>query len=156
MIKQIISGAQTGADRAGLDFAIRYNISYTGYVPEGRRSEDGTVPTKYILKEMDTASYFKRTEKNVIESDATVILSRGELGGGSSYTREMARKYNRPWLHLNLNILSIEEASNRLKNWLEEKGIKRLNIAGSRESKDPKIYDLTMKILEGMWMSYEV
>ena len=100
MVKKIISGGQTGADRAALDFAIKHNIPHGGWIPKGRRAEDGPLPERYQLKEMPTDSYPKSTEQNVIDSDGTVIISHGALTGGSANTAAMARKHGRPWLHL--------------------------------------------------------
>ena len=88
MIKKIISGGQTGADRAALDVAIKLNIPHGGWVPKGRPAEDGPIHTKYQLKEMPTDSYSDRTEQNVADSDGTLIISHGELTGGSAFTRK--------------------------------------------------------------------
>jgi len=79
MLTKIISGGQTGADRAALDAAIDLGIPHGGWIPKGRNAEDGTLPDKYQLQEMPTASYPKRTEQNVIDSDGTLILSHGNL-----------------------------------------------------------------------------
>ena len=89
MIEKIISGGQTGADRAALDFALKFSISHGGWIPKGRIAEDGPLPEKYQLQEMPTSSYPKRTEQNVIDSDGTVIFSRGKPTGGTDYTRKM-------------------------------------------------------------------
>ncbi len=82
MIKRIISGGQTGADQAALDVAIKLDISHGGWIPKGRLTEDGPLPDKYKLQEMPTSSYPKRTEKNILDSDGTLILSHGKLTGG--------------------------------------------------------------------------
>ena len=79
MLKKIISGRQTGADQAGLDAAIKHNIPHGGTIPKGRMTEDGVLPAKYNLTEMTTKSYPKRTEKNVVDSDGTVIFTHGKL-----------------------------------------------------------------------------
>jgi hypothetical protein len=81
MIKKIISGGQTGADRAALDVALKFDIPHGGWIPKGRKAEDGPLPEQYQLQEMPTASYPKRTEQNVIDSDGTLIISRGKLTG---------------------------------------------------------------------------
>jgi hypothetical protein len=110
MIKKIISGAQTGADRAALDVARRLDIPHGCWIPKGRLAEDGPVSKKYNLQEMPTASYPKRTEKNVLDSDGTLILSHGKLTGGSLYTKKCAVKHKRPWLFFNLNDFPANEA----------------------------------------------
>ena len=89
MIEKIISGGQTGADRAGLDAVIDLDIPHGGWIPKGRRTEDGGLPEKYNLKEMITGSYAARTEQNVIDSDGTFIVSHGKFNGGSAMTRRL-------------------------------------------------------------------
>jgi hypothetical protein len=111
MLKKIISGGQTGADRAALDFAIKIKIPHGGFIPKGRLAEDGPLPSKYNLKEMRTKSYPRRTEKNVVDSDGTLIVLRGRLTGGSQYTMDMALLHEKPWLHNDLTETSILEAA---------------------------------------------
>jgi len=96
VIDKIISGGQTGADRAALDAAIELDIPHGGWIPKGRKTEDGGLPEKYHLKEMPTGSYAARTEQNVIDSDGTLIVSHGKLNGGSALTRRLAKKHKRP------------------------------------------------------------
>ena len=83
MIKKVITGGQTGADQGALDAAIKLDIPHGGWIPKGRLTEDSPLPDKYQLKEMPTKSYFKRTEQNVVDSEGTLIISRGPLSGGS-------------------------------------------------------------------------
>jgi hypothetical protein len=154
MLRKIISGAQTGADRAALDFAIKHKIPHGGWVPKGRLAEDGLIPAKYQLQEMPTDSYHQRTEQNVIDSEGTVIISHGRLTGGSAYTRTMAKKHNRPFLHLDLNKSDIFQISMLLLEWIDEYEIETLNVAGPRESKNPKIYRLVKEVLE-VWLMLE-
>ena len=97
---KIISGGQTGADRAALDVAIELGVPHGGWIPKGRLTEEGSLPAKYQLKEMPTASYPKRTEQNILDSDGTLIVSHGNLAGGSALTRKLAKKHQRPWLHI--------------------------------------------------------
>ena len=150
MIKKIISGGQTGAGRAALDFAIKHNIPHGGWVPKGRKAEGGRIPDIYELQEMPTDSYRARTEQNVIDSDGTAIFSHGKLtgGSGSAYTREMAKKHGRPWLHLNMERTGVDKAARRLREWIADKNIAILNVAGPRQSGDPRIYDATLALLQ--------
>lgn len=148
MVKRIISGGQTGADQAALDVAIKLGISHGGWIPKGRLTENGRLDDAYRLKEMDTASYNKRTEQNVIDSDGTLIMSHGTLTGGSEYTRDMAMGHGRPWLHIDLNGTGSLQAAEQIKYWLAEHEIEVLNIAGPRASKDPAIYRSTTDVLE--------
>ena len=148
MLKKIISGGQTGADRAALDFAIKMEIPHGGWIPKGRLAEDGPLPSKYNLKEMRTKSYPKRTEKNVVDSDGTLILSHGKLTGGSKLTKEFADKHKRPSLHIDLNQQVEYEAAVHIHDWIAQHEITTLNVAGPRASKDPRIYTKVLTILE--------
>lgn len=148
MLKKIISGGQTGADQAALDVAIKLGIPHGGWIPKGRITETGVLDNKYKLKEMETTSYNKRTEQNVIDSDGTLIISYGKLTGGSDFTREMALLHHRPWLHIDLNKTGAFQAAGKIKSWITENEIEVLNVAGPRASKDPGIYQATVDIIE--------
>jgi len=147
MIRRIVSGGQTGADRAALDIAIELGITHGGWVPKGRRTEKGRLPTRYKLKEMADSGYRKRTEQNVIDSDGTLILSHGALKGGSALTREMAKKHERPCLHINLNEADPLAVVKAVHYWLERHDIVTLNVAGPRAGDDPWIYDATREVV---------
>lgn len=151
MIKKIISGGQTGADRAALDTAIKLNILHGGWLPKGRLTEDGPLPEKYQLKEIDSSSYPKRTEQNVIDSDGTLIFSHGELIGGSKLTQEFAEKHSRPFLHVDLNQTISFDAARDISSWIRENSIETLNVAGPRASSDPNIYQAVTDILEALF-----
>ena len=150
MIEKIISGGQTGADQGGLDAAIALAVDHGGWIPKGRKTESGLLPAKYRLIEMRTSSYPKRTEKNVVESDGTVIITHGRLTGGSSLTKKFAVQHGRPWLHVDLAICSISWAIGLVGRWVDENRIKILNVAGSCESKSPGIFDSTHEIILGV------
>lgn len=138
-IRKIVSGGQTGADRAALDVALERGIPHGGWIPRGRLTEDGPLPGRYRLWETETRSYAGRTERNVLDSDGTLIVSRGRLNGGSALTRQLAKRHGRPWLHVDLAVLGGEEAARRVRVWLRENRIRVLNVAGPRASKDPGI-----------------
>jgi hypothetical protein len=110
MIIKIIAGGQSGTDQAGLDTAIKLNIPHGGWIPKGRKTEDGILPEKYHLQEMTTTSYPKRTEKNILDSDGTLIFSREKLTGGSALTRKLAKQHQKPWVHIDLDKHSKIEA----------------------------------------------
>ncbi len=148
MIKKIISGGQTGADRAALDVAIKLDIPHGGWIPKGRKTEDGTLPEIYKLKEMPTASYPERTEQNVIDSDGTLIIARGKLTGGSDYTRQMTLKHRKQLLGIDLNLNSHFDAASLIVSWVKLQRVQVLNVAGPRASKDPGIYSDVLRILE--------
>ena len=151
MIRQIISGGQTGADQAALDVAIKLGIPHGGWIPRGRLTEEGSLPDKYNLVEMPSSSYPLRTEQNVIDSAGTLIISHGHLSEGSDYTHKMARKHNRPCLHINLNKIPAFKAATQIRSWLEENQIEVLNVAGPRASKDGKIYNAVFKLIESVY-----
>jgi len=153
MIKKIISGAQSGVDRTALDFAIKYYIPHGGWIPKGRIAEDGPLPDKYQLQEMPTTSYPKRTEQNVIDSDDTLIFSRGKPTGGTKYTGKMVQKHKKQLIHIDLNLETSYDAAYRILSWIEYNHINILNVAGSRASKDPAIYIDIFKILD---MAYKI
>lgn len=148
MIKKIISGGQTGADRAALDASIEFNVPHGGWIPRGRRTEDGPLPEKYHLGEMPTDSYPERTERNVMDSDGTLIISRGLPTGGTAYTIEMARKHGKPYLYLNLDKTSEHDAPSIISSWIKKQGIEILNVAGPRASEDYGIYRKVKSIIE--------
>ena len=151
MIRKIISGGQTGADRAALDAAIKLGISHGGWIPKGRLTEAGPLSDEYHLSEMSSSSYALRTEQNVIDSSGTLIISHGRLSEGSDYTRKMAIKHRRPWLHINLNHTPAFKAATLIRSWLNENQIEILNVAGPRASKDAKIYSAVLKLIESVY-----
>lgn len=137
-VTKIVSGGQTGADRGGLDAAIALGIPYGGWCPKGRRAEDGVIPSVYVLAESESADYRVRTERNVVDSHATLIFTRGPLDGGSLLTAKCAQKHCKPFLHLDLASIDRHAAVAGLLAWF--KGLQQplvLNVAGQRESKSP-------------------
>lgn len=140
IVTRIISGGQTGADRAALDAAREVGCPHGGWLPEGRKAEDGPLPSCYELRELRSRSYKKRTEQNVIDSDGTLICSHGELSGGSLLTQNFAHKHDRPCLHLDFTLLSPGEALVIVTAWIRQNRIGVLNVAGPRASGDPCIY----------------
>jgi hypothetical protein len=151
-VRKIISGGQTGADRAALDFALENqrgkNFETGGWIPARRQAEDGRISEKYSnLRE--TASEFpeQRTEFNVSDSDATLILSHGSLAGGSKFTLEMCQKYRKPFLHIDLEESDITKAIAKTQNWLASIKCEILNVAGSRASEDALIYEKSRDFL---------
>ena len=144
---KIISGGQTGADRAGLDVAIARSIPHGGSCPKSRKSEDGPLPARYLLSETPSGNYLVRTERNAAESDVTVIFTFSALSGGSKRTAGFAKKHGRPILHLILVAGREEHAAERLAAFVRQHRVARLNIAGSRESKEPGIHARASRVL---------
>jgi hypothetical protein len=148
MIEKFISGGQTGADRAALDVAIRLGIPHGGWTPKGRLAEDGPIHERYHLQEMPTESYPARTEQNVIDSDGTLIIARGQLTGGSDYTRKMTLKHRKQLLGIDLNLISHFDGASLAASWIKLQRVKILSVAGPRASKDREIYRDVVTILE--------
>ena len=155
MLRKIISGGQTGAHRAGLDFAIETGLEHGGYVPRGRKAEDGRIDDRYNLVELMTSSCPARSRRNVEESDGTVIFSLEHLlSGGTKLTRDYANKLGKPLLHIYdapkeriFNPDSHRLEIQALTNFLSSNKIEILNVAGPRESKEPGVYEWTFSML---------
>lgn len=139
MVSKIISGAQTGADRSALDFAIERGILHGGWCPRGGLAEDGSIPEKYALTETPGSDASQRTEWNVRDSDATVIFSIGaDLKGGSKLTLEFALEHKKPFLHISRE-RDGKDSIKKLSDFLARHPIAILNIAGPRASEEPEI-----------------
>lgn len=153
-IEKIISGGQSGVDRAALDIAIELNIPHGGWCPWGRKAEDGVISNKYNLQETLAPSieesknpdflYKKRTELNVIDSDGTLIITPCTPTGGTQYTVEVAQKHKKP--HIICKSSDDFEIENII-NWLLEHTIHQLNVAGPRASQYADIYSYAYKVL---------
>ena len=144
-IRRIISGGQTGADRAGLDFGPARGIPTGGWCPKGRRAEDGVVPARYPLLKHAQSSYQPRTVQNIAAADFTVVFSRAPLGPGSRFTLEQCRRLGKP--HLWLRHFPDADADANLLRWALRDFDGILNVAGSRESKCPGMYQHVLKVL---------
>src|SRR6202035_4952962 len=138
-----------------LDFAIRAGLEHGGYVPRGRKAEDGRIDERYNLVELSTSSYPARTRRNIEESDGTVIFSLERLlSGGTKLTWEHANKLGKPALHIYnarkeqiLNQDSLRLEIQALTDFLCSNKIEILNVAGPRESKEPGVYEWTLTML---------
>lgn len=151
MIRKVISGGQTGVDRAGLDAAVNAGIPVGGYCPKGRGAEDGVIPEQYPLVELESPESFYRTEKNVIESDGTLILNKGPVSDGTKLTLDFTVQYGKPSLVVQLDVDQIIEPSNVIR-WVKGQYISTLNVAGPRESKCPGgIYDEAKSYLDSVF-----
>ena len=136
---RIVSGGQTGVDRAALEFALAHGIRHGGWCPRGRRAEDGIIPRRYRLRETGSASYDVRTRWNVRDSDATVIFcAKARLSGGTKAAAEFAIKLGRPLLVLT-GSKAPERAARQVKAFMEKHGVRTLNIAGPRASEQPEV-----------------
>ena len=147
----IVSGGQTGADRAALDFALQHGIPHGGWCPNGRRAEDGPISDIYQLEETPSRRYEQRTKWNVRDSDATVVMTISRQAiGGSGLTLGVARSCAKPHLHLakdSFRRLPLKNAAESLKDFLAEHQVRRLNVAGPRASQEPNIAAFVHQVL---------
>lgn len=148
----IISGAQTGVDRAALDAAIACGLVYGGSIPCGRLSEDGPVSKRYTaLVELKTNVYAARTRRNVLDANATLILCPGPPEGGTALTERLARSHDKPVLVVDIDRATTGSAIKLIRAWIEANEPAVLNVAGPRESRFPGLYERTRKLLEKLF-----
>jgi hypothetical protein len=150
-VRTIVSGGQTGADRAALDVALECALEIGGWAPQGRVAEDGVIPERYTgLRETGSPDPAVRTALNVRDSDATLIVSHGPLSGGSLLTLQEAVRRGRPVVHLDLAVLGQRRAVSELQEWLRAVDPATLNVAGPRASEDPAIGDRVAALLRAV------
>ena len=137
---KVISGGQSGVDRAALDVALSLGLPAGGWCPSGRKSEDGVIPEHYPLAETRSAEFHVRTQRNVETSSATLVLTRGTPTGGTRFAIEFARNLRRPVLVVDLSDRT-RDPIELIVRWLAETNPRVLNVAGPRESTTPGIYD---------------
>lgn len=153
LIAKIISGGQTGVDRGALEAALELGFDYGGLIPKGRVAEDGQVPLVFDkLEEATRKDYLYRTEQNVINSDATLILSRSgrELKGGTKRTAEFCKKHNKPYFIDNPDAPNETDRGLEAVYWIEADvgSGSVINIAGTRESKDVGVQAATKRYVK--------
>jgi hypothetical protein len=144
LIERVVSGGQTGVDRAALDAALSLGLNCGGWCPRGRRAEDGTIPDLYPLKETPGRDYTQRTKWNVRDSEATLVLCRSKPLGGTAMTVQFAKAAGKPVYLVDLEAVVDEQG---IRRWLDEQRVVILNIAGSRESQHPGIYRQAFTLL---------
>ena len=145
---KLISGGQTGVDRAMLDFCLDHGMGCGGWCPEGRKAEDGTIDLKYPVKELPKASYKKRTAANVRDSDATVIVYDNEMKGGTLKSFEFVRKEKKSVLLLDLSVLDAVQAACLLLKFMESHKPGILNFSGPRHTEWPGGYESCYTLLQ--------
>ncbi len=148
-VARIVSGGQTGVDRAVLDFALKHGVDYTGFVPRGRRAEDAPIPLRYAgLVELPSRSYRTRTIRNVRASDGVLLIFAARTPG-VRLTEGSALRLGKPLFQIDLRRpLHIEDERSRLRQWLRTNRIGTLHVAGNSESKAPGIYGAALGLLE--------
>jgi len=144
-IERVVSGGQTGVDRAALDVAMARGVPHGGWCPRGRRAEDGRIPDRYALREHDSPAYAARTERNVVDSDGTLVLTIGDPEGGTALTVQLAARHRRPCLVVDLDD---PPAPATVVAWIDAHAVRVVNVAGPRESTHPGIHDRAAGFLQ--------
>jgi predicted Rossmann fold nucleotide-binding protein DprA/Smf involved in DNA uptake len=145
---KIVSGGQTGVDRAALDVALKRGIACRGWCPAGRLDEFGKIPGHYPLQELENGGFAERTRQNVIESDGTVIIYDRQLSGGTEETVRYCRELNRPHVLIDASKVSSETGADLVRNFVTKYSVDILNVAGPRQSGWPDGYNYAARTLE--------
>ena len=152
MLKKIISGGHADVEIAALDAAIRLNIPHAGWCYRDRKTDGGVLAEHYNVKEIENPSYFERLEKNIIDSDGTIVLTYGQLAFGSKAIKDFADRYNKPLLNVNLNEHPLNQAVKLIRKWMTDHKIDTIYFTGSRigSGRSRKIYNMVIQIIEGV------
>jgi hypothetical protein len=145
---KIISGGQTGVDRAALDVALKHGIESGGWCPTGRLDEFGRIPDRYPVRELESGGFTERTLQNVKDSDGTVIIYPGKLSGGTEQTVHFCAEQRRPHELIDSSNVSTEKAAQLIADFVRENKIDDLNVAGPRASEWPEGYDYAFRALD--------
>jgi hypothetical protein len=147
VLRRLVSGGQTGADRAALDAAMALGLAVGGWCPRGRAAEDGPIAEHYPLTETDASDSAVRTQQNVLDSDGTLIIAFGPLTGGSALTEQLAHRHRRPVLVIDANQVAPQAAAEQVNRFIQSCRVAVLNVAGPRASSQPAIYDYVRAVI---------
>ena len=147
---KIVSGGQTGVDRGALDAALAAGAECGGWCPAGRLAEDGRIPDRSPLTELPNGGYAERTERNVADSDATLIIAFGEPEGGTRATIDFCLQHQRPYAIIDASGAAISEATNALRTFIDVHRVHTLNIAGPRATEAPGAYDYAVQLISAL------
>ena len=145
-LEKIISGGQSGVDRAALDAALSKKFPCSGWCPQGRLAEDGPIPARYPLLEL-AGGYRERTRQNVMASDATAVIYFSELEGGTKLTVAYCQRAAKPCKLIDGNDIAVSRASGELFEFIRSQAVRTLNVAGPRLSKSPEAYRYTFDLV---------
>jgi Circularly permutated YpsA SLOG family len=152
MLKKIISGGQPGVEMASLDAALKLDIPHAGWTYKRKRAENGVLLEQYDLKTIDVPSYHVRLEKNIINSDGTIILTHGQLIIGSKIIKDLAKKHNKPCLYIDLTECALNHAISSIRKWILNNEIEAVYFTGSKAVGQSSVYEETIRIIEGIVM----
>ena len=147
---KIVSGGQTGVDRAALDVALKYGFECGGWCPAGRLDEFGRIPDRYSLQELELGGFTERTLQNVKDSDGVVIIYPGKLGGGTKQTVRFCQELQRPHVLIDASKVSAEDAAKLIADFVRDHDSEILNVAGPRQSEWPEGYGYASRTLEAV------
>jgi hypothetical protein len=147
---KIVSGGQTGVDRAALDVALKHGIECGGWCPAGRLDEFGRIPDQYPVQELQAGGFTERTLQNVKDSNGTVVIFSGKLGGGTEQTVRFCVELRRPHELIDASKFSADEAAKLVRDFVRKNSVHILNIAGPRQSEWAEGYDYTFRALEAL------
>ena len=146
--QKIISGGQTGVDRAALDVALKHGIDCGGWCPAGRLDEFGRIPDRYPVRELQAGGFTERTMQNVKDSDGTVVIYSRQIGGGTEQTVRLCVDLKRPHELIDASKIRVQDAASPIADFVRAKKIKILNVAGPRASEWPEGYEYALRALE--------
>jgi hypothetical protein len=146
---KIVSGGQTGVDRAALDVALKRGINCGGWCPSGRLDEFGRIPDRYPVEELEHGGFTERTLQNVKDSDGTMIIYFGKLSGGTEQTLRFCEEQRRPYQLIDASKISGEDAEKLISGFVHKYKVRVLNVAGPRKSEWREGYDYAFGALAG-------
>jgi hypothetical protein len=150
MLKKIISGGQPGVEIAALDAALQLDIPHAGWAYKGRKTDDGVLPEQYNVQGIDNPSYFERLDKNIVDSEGTVILTYGQFLIGLKGVRDLADEHKKPCLHLELRDCTTNQAISSIRKWMNNHEIEVVYFTGSKPVGTSTIYRDVILIIEGI------
>lgn len=147
ILKKIVSGGQTGVDRGALDAALVLKFPCGGWCPDGRLAEDGVIDDRYPMQELIGGDYADRTTENVKDADGTAIIHYGDLVGGTAQTYSDCKSMLKPYLLIDATQIKSAQAASLVYQFIQDKNIAVLNVAGPRESKVKGAYEYSYDVI---------